>query len=250
MALCAAMSRIASLVTLILATGCLGDELAMPDDEVAAIGSDELEIIGGSTDLGDPAVVLYSNFCTGTLISPRVVLTAAHCVEGGDSLWVEFGNGRDAAIARIDIVDTVMHRLYDPPAFLQWDIALARLAEDAPSEIDPIPYNTTPLGAADLGIGVRTIGFGVTDGEAQSGFGTKRQVMLTLDTVDYYHIGIGTPQQNTCQGDSGGPTLARIGGEEQVIGVTSFGSNAMPGSLRPGEGGPSLGSRTPFVYVR
>jgi hypothetical protein len=199
------------------------------------VGSASLPIIGGSFDPGDDAVVqvlVSRGLCTGTLVAPRVVMTAAHCVseaiEDGDteSGSVRFGNGQDPWIAELGIVDMAMHRLYAPPAFLQWDIAAVRLAEDAPAEIAPIEPNLDPLEAPrDIGLSARTIGFGVDDGAGQSGAGLKREVDLTVDEITFYHVGMGTTTQNTCQGDSGGPTLVTYGGVERVVGVTSFGSD-------------------------
>src|SRR5262245_12920553 len=51
-------------------------------------------IIGGSEDHRDPAVVfllLEGAGCTGTLISPRVVLTARHCFGNASQARVFFG---------------------------------------------------------------------------------------------------------------------------------------------------------------
>src|SRR5512146_1604493 len=75
--------RSSALVLLLALTGCTG----------VAAGPDviEEEIIGGTADTSDPAVVLLymtvpgqsgGSLCTAEVISPHVVLSAAHCTGG------------------------------------------------------------------------------------------------------------------------------------------------------------------------
>lgn len=204
------------------------------DSSVLALGEEQQAIIGGTDDPVDHAVVavfVSGGLCTGTLVAPQVVLTAAHCV--GDSIEagfkqsgsVRFGDGRGPWTESIDIVDMTMHRLYNPPAFLEHDIALVRLARPAPASIQPIPISTRHLTQDDIGLQLRVVGFGNNDGVNASGSGRKRQMTVPLREVFPAHIGFGDYLYNTCQGDSGGPTFATFDGVEVVVGVTSYGSN-------------------------
>src|SRR3954467_12397609 len=65
---------------LLLAAGCVGQ---------VPVATDEQPIIGGTNTTSDPAVVLLvatigrsgQAYCTAEIVSPHVLMTAAHCVD-------------------------------------------------------------------------------------------------------------------------------------------------------------------------
>lgn len=199
-----------------------------------------LEIVGGTPTDTDPAVVQLisegeagaSSLCSGTLIAPRVVLTAAHCVDHATApsrQVVHFGTtvrGEDPGfIGRREVVE---HTFYDPWSLSSNDIALLLLDEDAP--VAPVPIDRLGLSEADLGSPLRLVGWGDTIGDAGDA-GTKRTVMSSL--TGFYNewvMSYGSAEGNTCQGDSGGPILMERNGYEIVVGVTSWGIEGCEGT--------------------
>ncbi len=176
-------------------------------------------IVNGEEENKWPQVVALgaANFsaCTGSIIAPRVVLTAGHC--GADfpvELLVNFGQaifGPDVNndTGRIGFVDFAVHPEYralngmDTGAY---DIALLELAEDAP--VDPIWINTRKLKDRDVGDEVFSVGFGITSA-AGAGGGVKRSATLVVDDIDDMFVlsSVSTNPNgaNICSGDSGGP---------------------------------------------
>jgi MYXO-CTERM domain-containing protein len=201
----------------------------------------EQEIVGGTTDTADSGVVLIymtipgqqgGALCTGEVISPHVVLTAAHCAGGEDptvtnAVWrIYLGNDFSKATAA-DLL-AVKEAHYDPQFDVNNlpagnDIGLLVLQSALPSTIAPLVFNRASMETGFDGQSVRFVGYGLDNGTAQTGAGIKRTTTTTLTdhTTMLLHFSDGTHE--TCNGDSGGPAFMTVGGKEVIVGLTSYG---------------------------
>ncbi len=221
-----------------LALGC-GAAPEAASDAQPPVGEAQQPIIGGTVTTGDPAVVaLYGIapgadkgvLCTATIISPTVVLTAAHCVDpslAGTGLVYSVLTGNDLTdkahpSPKLAVKETHFDPLFDHNNILSGhDIAVAIL--ETPTTIKPIAWNDAPLDATLKGKPARIVGYGLNDGLGQKGAGIKRVASVKLNDFDELLVKTGDLLHTICSGDSGGPVLMNIGGVEKVVGVNSFG---------------------------
>ena len=184
-------------------------------------------VTAGSDDPGDPAVVALALrsgqvVCTGTLIAPQVVLTAAHCGIGSGNyqdIVAIFGSDARAGGQSIDLRDATVHPGFDPTSFAN-DLALLFLASPGPAQ--PVPMFAGPFDPSFAGRTVRVVGFGVTSATAMDD-GVKRQGTATLASFSDSDFTMTPAPSQPCSNDSGGPALMTVGTGEVLVGVTSHG---------------------------
>jgi len=177
-----------------------------------------LPIVHGEPDYGDPAAV-YLGFgdgsgggwaCTGTLISPHVVLTAQHCINSFRDGSAFFGFDPGGSGTRIALVGSREH----PSA----DIAMVALASAGPAT--PVPVNGRDLGP-HVGIDIRIIGYGGRGPDGDGGQKYHGRTKLHEVQSDQIITGYDGPS-HLCFGDSGGPNMITFGGVEYVAAVNSW----------------------------
>jgi MYXO-CTERM domain-containing protein len=178
---------------------------------------------GAEPDRSDDAVVFVLSgsgaACTGTLVAPQIVMTAAHCVADDSGGAVFFGAGAGAFFDTIQIEDIVAHPEFIVGELAGYDVAMIRLARDAPAE--PIQLDLDPLPDDLVGSDVRAVGFGNDAADAEAG--VRRSVALTIESEEPAHIALAAEGESLCRGDSGAPVLFDRGAGEAVVGVISRG---------------------------
>ena len=165
-----------------------------------------------------------TGYCTGVLIAPDLVLTAAHCLLGGrdgylDASVLRFRAGlRDGvALAESGVQRMLVHPAYDPRSTdrarqIRWDVGLLQLASPVPVTT-AAPFPTAALSEGARGLSVVSYGKGRDDAlswDEDCGVVGRRGGLIAFDC-------------DVTFGSSGAPVFHRTGGRAALVSLVSAG---------------------------
>lgn len=168
---------------------------------VDGLGQVEQDIVNGTAvPYIDSTVGLADGtgfvFCSGTLVSPYVVQTAAHCLDI-PVVYVLFGAGQNNGIY-VPVRLQVKHPSYVSTPLGVHDVAVLVLASRAPDRAGIAVLGATPPPVNSV---VTLTGYGYTAVGPSGVAGQKYTINVAVNAVDGTQI----RSTNACNGDSGGP---------------------------------------------
>jgi MYXO-CTERM domain-containing protein len=195
---------------------------------------DPQHIAGGASvnPCGWPSVVLLQGngyLCTGNLIHPEIVATAAHCIAVMEpETEVEFGDTANTASPRADV-----EYCMGSPSFVrngdgtipfdavQHDWGFCKLAEPI-TDVTPIPVAYgCEVDLIQAGATITRVGYGRESLSTSQFF--KRFVEVEINDIPFTgehgwptQLSEGGNGEGTCPGDSGGPAFIRVPGAEDA----------------------------------
>ena len=175
------------------------------------------------------------NFCSGALIAPDIVLSAAHCVAPGATYKIVAYDARRQP-RLLDVRRVATHPTFNVKGILAHrasaDVALLQLASPMPGKaVAPTGAPRAPIAAGArftvAGIGVTRRGDGKSGGtiRAASLIATGRPGNLQIRLVDPA-TNNAREGQGACTGDSGAPAFEAQDGRAVVVGVVSWSTGA------------------------
>jgi hypothetical protein len=170
------------------------------------------------------------NFCTGSLVAPKIVLTAAHCVQPGAEYRIVDNSSGQPALQTVRSV--AIHPGFKMDAMLAHrataDVALLQLEQPAkgkaPATLGMPNVPITVGGRFTIaGIGVTVRGDGKSGGTIRVAglVATGKPGSLQIRLVD--PTGLGTRDGlGACTGDSGAPVFEDKPNGPAIVGVVSW----------------------------
>lgn len=194
-------------------------------------------IVGGKTVAPTEAIarstvalVIGPALCTGSVIAPDLIVTAAHCLEGGaSSVSIVFATQitPEALKNAVKTTHFMIHPDYrmNQTKIDQNDIGLIEFQGGLPKGYTPNHMLADPR-LLTRGENVILAGYGVTDAGTHAGAGTLRETDVKIADENFGKTEVLLAQNDghgACHGDSGGPAFLMEGGKLVLWGITSRG---------------------------
>lgn len=166
--------------------------------------------------------------CTGTVIAPNIILTAAHCVVGNKQVAIAYAEDGSHVLQRV--AAKAINPGFSAKARVSIDLALVRIEGRLPERFRPMTLEELD-GNHAVGLRRKVAGFGLAAERDEASAGTLRSANVSVLPRLYprflrlgYRPDSDLSDFAICTGDSGGPVLDGLIVVGVVYGREKFGT--------------------------